>query len=213
MSFYRLGGASPMSQKRQREQTQKTNRKQKRSKTQKEAHSGGKKLIIVESPAKARTIRQIVGDEFAVESTMGHIMDLPERKFGVDLENGFTPQYVIRPKRKDVIRRLREAAKEASEVYLASDPDREGEAIAWHVAQVVKRPDAKRIEFHEITKPAVLKALQNPRDIDTNLVNAQQARRVLDRIFGYTLSPLLWQKIKKNLSAGRVQSVALRLVG
>ena len=201
-----------MSRKRQREQTQKTNRKQKRSETQKEAHSGGKKLIIVESPAKARTIRQIVGDEFAVESTMGHIMDLPERKFGVDLENGFTPQYVIRPKRKDVIRRLREAAKEASEVYLASDPDREGEAIAWHVAQVVKRPDAKRIEFHEITKPAVLKALQNPRDIDTNLVNAQQARRVLDRIFGYTLSPLLWQKIKKNLSAGRVQSVALRLV-
>ncbi|MFA0749414.1 type I DNA topoisomerase [Fervidibacter sp.] len=201
-----------MSRKRQREQPPKTNRKQKRSETQKEAHSSGKKLIIVESPAKARTIRQIVGDEFAVESTMGHIMDLPERKFGVDLENGFTPQYVIRPKRKDVIRRLREAAKEASEVYLASDPDREGEAIAWHVAQVIKRPDAKRIEFHEITKPAVLKALQNPRDIDTNLVNAQQARRVLDRIFGYTLSPLLWQKIKKNLSAGRVQSVALRLV-
>lgn len=171
-----------------------------------------KKLIIVESPAKARTIRQIVGSDFIIESTMGHIMDLPERKFGVDLENGFRPEYVIRNKRKDVIKRLREIAKQADEVYLASDPDREGEAIAWHVAQVIKRPDAKRIEFHEITKPAVLKALEHPRTIDENLVNAQQARRVLDRIFGYTLSPLLWQKIKKNLSAGRVQSVALRLV-
>lgn len=185
----------------------------KRSRTEKPIEPRvGKKLIIVESPAKARTIRQIVGDEFAVESTMGHIMDLPERKFGVDLENGFEPQYVIRPKRKEVIKRLREAAQNASEVYLASDPDREGEAIAWHVAKLIKRPDAKRIEFHEITKPAVLKALQNPRAIDENLVNAQQARRVLDRIFGYTLSPLLWQKIKRNLSAGRVQSVALRLV-
>jgi len=201
-----------MFQKRWRKQTKGASRKQGTTGTRKEASRSGKKLIIVESPAKARTIRQIVGDEFTVESTMGHIMDLPERKFGVDLENGFTPQYVVRPKRKDVIRQLREAAKKASEVYLASDPDREGEAIAWHVARVIKRPDAKRIEFHEITKPAVLKALQNPRDIDTNLVNAQQARRVLDRIFGYTLSPLLWQKIKKNLSAGRVQSVALRLV-
>ncbi len=171
-----------------------------------------KKLIIVESPAKARTVQQIVGSEFAIESTMGHIMDLPERKFGVDLENGFEPEYVIRAKRKEVIKRLREVAKHAEEVYLASDPDREGEAIAWHVAQVIKRPDAKRIEFHEITKPAVLKALENPRPIDENLVNAQQARRVLDRIFGYTLSPLLWRKIKRNLSAGRVQSVALRLV-
>lgn len=201
-----------MSQKRERKQNPKTTSKPKKAVSQNETLSSGKKLIIVESPAKARTIRQIVGDEFTVESTMGHIMDLPERKFGVDLENGFSPQYVVRPKRKEVIKRLKEAAKEASEVYLASDPDREGEAIAWHVAQVIKRPDAKRIEFHEITKPAVLKALQNPRDIDTNLVNAQQARRVLDRIFGYTLSPLLWQKIKKNLSAGRVQSVALRLV-
>ncbi len=201
-----------MSRKSQRGQSQKASSKQQKSENKTEGLSSGKKLIIVESPAKARTIRQIVGDEFAVESTMGHIMDLPERKFGVDLENGFTPQYVVRPKRKEVIKRLKEVAKEASEVYLASDPDREGEAIAWHVAQVIKRPDAKRIEFHEITKPAVLRALQNPRDIDTNLVNAQQARRVLDRIFGYTLSPLLWQKIKKNLSAGRVQSVALRLV-
>ncbi len=189
-------------------------RTRKKAEQEKKALStqSGKKLIIVESPAKARTIRQIVGDEFMVESTMGHIMDLPERKFGVDLENGFEPEYVIRAKRKDVIKRLREVAKAASEVYLASDPDREGEAIAWHVAKVMKRPDARRIEFHEITKPAVLKALENPRDIDENLVNAQQARRVLDRIFGYTLSPLLWQKIKRNLSAGRVQSVALRLV-
>ncbi|MDW8029397.1 MAG: DNA topoisomerase, partial [Armatimonadota bacterium] len=166
-----------------RQQTAKVNRKQKKLKTETETPKEGNKLIVVESPAKARTIRQIVGDDFLVESTMGHIMDLPERKFGVDLENGFTPEYV-----------------------------REGEAIAWHVAQVIRRTDAKRIEFHEITKPAVLKALENPREIDTNLVNAQQARRVLDRIFGYTLSPLLWQKIKRNLSAGRVQSVALRLV-
>lgn len=201
-----------MSRKSQRGQNPKASSKKQKSGNKTEALPSGKKLIIVESPAKARTIRQIVGDEFAVESTMGHIMDLPERKFGVDLENGFTPQYVVRPKRKEVIKRLKEVAKEASEVYLASDPDREGEAIAWHVAQAIKRPDAKRIEFHEITKPAVLRALQNPRDIDTNLVNAQQARRVLDRIFGYTLSPLLWQKIRKNLSAGRVQSVALRLV-
>jgi len=201
-----------MSRKRRQKQNPETGGKSQKTGSKASSTPSGKKLIIVESPAKARTIRQIVGDEFAVESTMGHIMDLPERKFGVDLENGFTPQYVVRPKRKEVIKRLREAAKEASEVYLASDPDREGEAIAWHVAQIIKRPDAKRIEFHEITKPAVLKALQNPRDIDTNLVNAQQARRVLDRIFGYTLSPLLWQKIRKNLSAGRVQSVALRLV-
>lgn len=170
------------------------------------------KLIIVESPAKARTIQQIVGKEFAVESTMGHIMDLPERKFGVDVDNGFEPEYVVRPQRKEVIKRLREVARQAEEIFLASDPDREGEAIAWHVAQVVRRPDAKRIEFHEITKPAVLRALEHPRTIDENLVNAQQARRVLDRIFGYTLSPLLWQKVKRNLSAGRVQSVALRLV-
>ncbi|MGQ9728391.1 MAG: type I DNA topoisomerase [Candidatus Fervidibacter sp.] len=202
-----------MAQKRRRKQELKSGQKQEKLESaEKKSPPEGKKLIIVESPAKARTVQQIVGDEFKIESTMGHIMDLPERKFGVDLENGFKPEYVVRPKRKDIIKRLREMAKEASEVYLASDPDREGEAIAWHVAQVIKRPDAKRIEFHEITKPAVLKALQNPRDIDTNLVNAQQARRVLDRIFGYTLSPLLWQKIKRNLSAGRVQSVALRLV-
>lgn len=202
-----------MVQRRRRKQELKAGlKREKLESTEKKSSPKGEKLIIVESPAKARTVQQIVGGEFKVESTMGHIMDLPERKFGVDLENGFTPEYVVRPKRKDIIKRLREMAREASEVYLASDPDREGEAIAWHVAQVIKRPDAKRIEFHEITKPAVLKALQNPRDIDTNLVNAQQARRVLDRIFGYTLSPLLWQKIKRNLSAGRVQSVALRLV-
>lgn len=198
--------------KRSGEKADRVNLGKEKSGTRRKMSASGKKLIIVESPAKARTISQIVGDEFVVESTMGHIMDLPERKFGVDLENGFTPEYVIRSKRKNVVKMLKEMAKEAEEVYLASDPDREGEAIAWHVAQIIKRPDAKRIEFHEVTKPAILKALQNPRDIDTNLVNAQQARRVLDRIFGYTLSPLLWQKIRKNLSAGRVQSVALRLV-
>lgn len=185
--------------------------RQKKTRT-KRTVSNGQKLIIVESPAKARTIRHIVGSNFYVASSMGHVRDLPESKLGVDLENDFKPHYVTIPSRRKTVQQLRKVAQKASEIYLASDPDREGEAIAWHIAQLLKHPDIKRIEFHEITKPAVLRALRNPRDIDMNLVNAQQARRVLDRIFGYTLSPLLWSKVARKLSAGRVQSVALRLV-
>ncbi|MCS7254827.1 MAG: type I DNA topoisomerase [Armatimonadota bacterium] len=173
---------------------------------------GNEKLIIVESPAKARTVQGIVGSEFKVASTMGHVRDLPESSFGVDVESDFAPRYVIIPSRRKVIRELQKAAKRAREVYIASDPDREGEAIAWHVAQLINHPHTKRVEFHEITKNAVLRALNSPRDIDMNLVNAQQARRVLDRIFGYHLSPLLWSKVARGLSAGRVQSVALMLV-
>jgi len=172
----------------------------------------GEKLIVVESPAKARTVQGIVGAGFKVLSTMGHVRDLPESSFGVDVENDFAPKYVVIPSRRKVINELKEAAKRAREVYIASDPDREGEAIAWHVAQLINCPYTKRIEFHEITRDAVLRALSSPRDIDMRLVNAQQARRVLDRIFGYHLSPLLWSKVAKGLSAGRVQSVALMLV-
>lgn len=174
--------------------------------------ASGEKLIIVESPAKARTIQGIVGKEFKVISTMGHIRDLPESSFGIDVENDFAPKYVIIPSRRKIVQELREAAKLARRIYIASDPDREGEAIAWHVAQLLKHPHTKRIEFHEVTRDAVIRALQSPRDIDIRLVNAQQARRVLDRIFGYNLSPLLWSKVARGLSAGRVQSVALMLV-
>ncbi len=172
----------------------------------------GQPLLIVESPAKARTIRSLLGRSVTVESTMGHIMDLPEKRFGVEIEKGFEPEYVLRPKRETIVERLKEVARRAREVYLASDPDREGEAIAWHIQKLVGRDDAKRIELHEITRPALEKALHSPRTVDMNLVEAQQARRVLDRIFGYSLSPLLWKKIRSKLSAGRVQSVALRLL-
>jgi DNA topoisomerase-1 len=187
-------------------------RKQNEVKAKPIAPSAGDKLIIVESPTKARTIQSIVGKDFKVISTMGHVRDLPESSFGVDVDNGFTPKYVIIPTRRKIVQELRKAAKQAREIYIASDPDREGEAIAWHVSQLVSHPNVKRIEFHEITRKAVLQALQSPREIDMHLVEAQQARRVLDRIFGYNLSPLLWSKVARGLSAGRVQSVALRLV-
>ncbi|MCS7224659.1 MAG: type I DNA topoisomerase [Armatimonadetes bacterium] len=172
----------------------------------------GQVLLIVESPAKARTIQSLLGRFALVESTMGHLMDLPEKRFGVDIEKGFEPEYVLRPKREAIVEKLRQVAQRAREIYLASDPDREGEAIAWHIQKIIERDDAKRIELHEITKPALQKALETPRAIDEKLVQAQQARRVLDRIFGYSLSPLLWKKIRSKLSAGRVQSVALRLL-
>ncbi len=172
----------------------------------------GKSLIIVESPAKTRTLKNFLGPNYRIEASMGHVRDLPKRDFGVDVEKEFTPTYEIIPDRKDVLKRLKEAVKEADEVYLASDPDREGEAIAWHLLEALKLKSAKRIQFNEITKQAVTHALVEPRTIDMDRVNAQQARRVLDRIVGYKLSPLLWQKVKKNLSAGRVQSVAVRLI-
>jgi DNA topoisomerase-1 len=170
------------------------------------------RLIIVESPSKARTLAKFLGAGYTVKASMGHIRDLPKSTLGVDLENGFRPEYtVIRGKEKQ-IRELREAAKKADEVLLAADPDREGEAIAWHLAEALKLKDPDRIEVHEITKSAVEAALKAPRKVDRNRVYAQEARRVIDRLVGYRLSPLLWRKVRTGLSAGRVQSVAVRLV-
>lgn len=172
-----------------------------------------KSLIIVESPAKARTINKFLGNSFKVESSMGHVMDLPKSVIGVDVEKDFKPRYVIIPARKKILNLLKKEAKEAQKLYLATDPDREGEAISWHLKEAMgKGKDIYRLEFHEITKKAIEDALKHPRDIDINLVNAQQARRILDRIVGYSLSPLLWKNVRQGLSAGRVQSVAVRLV-
>ncbi len=171
-------------------------------------------LVIVESPAKAKTIQKYLGKGFIVKSSYGHVRDLPKSKIGVDVEDNFTPNYIIPPKAKDHIADLKKAAKKADIIYFATDEDREGEAIAWHLYEVLA-PDpkkAKRITFAEITKSAITKAIENPRELDINLVNAQQARRVLDRLVGYELSPLLWNKVRRGLSAGRVQSVAVRLI-
>ena len=172
-------------------------------------------LVIVESPAKAKTIQKFLGKEdFVVKSSFGHIRDLQDNKLSVDVENNFSPEYVIPADKRRVVLELRRAADSAKTVWLASDEDREGEAISWHLFETLglKKDNTKRIVFHEITKDAILGAVQNPRDIDMNLVNAQQARRVLDRLVGFELSPILWRKIQPKLSAGRVQSVALRLV-
>jgi DNA topoisomerase-1 len=170
-------------------------------------------LIIVESPAKARTLKRFLGDRFDVRASMGHVRDLPEKEIAVDVESGFKPRYEIVESRKKTISELRAAVKnEGGDVILASDPDREGEAIAWHLAEVLKLRSPKRIEFHEITSDAVRRALEAPREIDMKLVNAQQARRVIDRLVGYRLSPFLWSKVQKGIGAGRVSSVALRLV-
>ncbi|GHM98561.1 DNA topoisomerase 1 [Cytophagales bacterium WSM2-2] len=173
-----------------------------------------KNLVIVESPAKAKTIEGYLGKDYKVASSMGHIRDLPKGKDAIDIKNGFEPTYEVSPEKKDVIKKLKELAKDAEMVYLASDEDREGEAISWHLKEVLKLNDKKtrRIVFTEITKNAILNAIKNPRGIDIDLVNAQQARRVLDRLVGFELSPILWKKIKTGLSAGRVQSVAVRLV-
>lgn len=173
----------------------------------------GKNLVIVESPAKAKTIGKFLGKDFVVKSSFGHIRDLPKKGLNIDIANGFEPTYEISPDKKQVVAELREAAKGA-EVWLASDEDREGEAIAWHLATALKLDPAKtkRIVFHEITKQAIEHAVANPRTVDLNLVNAQQARRVLDRLVGYELSPVLWKKVRAGLSAGRVQSVAVRLI-
>ena len=169
-------------------------------------------LIIVESPAKTKTLKNFLGAGYDIEASMGHVRDLPKSKLGVDVEQEFKPQYIPIPERKDVIKKLKAAAAKVDTVYLASDPDREGEAIAWHLNETLGLKNAKRIQFNEITATAVREALENAHEIDNDLVNAQQARRVLDRLVGYMLSPLLWRKIKKNLSAGRVQSVAVRLI-
>lgn len=173
-----------------------------------------KNLVIVESPAKAKTIEKFLGNDFQVESSYGHIADLPSKEIGVDVENGFKPKYEVSPDKKALVTKLKSLSKNAETVWLASDEDREGEAISWHLAEELKldTKKTKRIVFHEITKSAILKAIDNPREIDYNLVNAQQARRVLDRLVGYELSPVLWRKIKGGLSAGRVQSVSVRLI-
>ena len=172
-----------------------------------------KNLVIVESPAKAKTIEKFLGKDFKVMSSYGHIRDLKKKEFSIDIET-FNPIYEIPSDKKDLVKSLRENAKEAETVWLASDEDREGEAISWHLSEVLKLPQesTKRIVFHEITKPAILEAIENPRTIDLNLVKAQQARRVMDRIVGFKVSPILWKKVKPSLSAGRVQSVAVRLI-
>ena len=173
-----------------------------------------KNLVIVESPAKAKTIEKFLGSDYQVESSYGHIADLPSKEIGVDVENGFKPKYEVSADKKVLVGKLKALSKKAEMVWLASDEDREGEAISWHLAEELHLDPAKtkRIVFHEITKNAILKAIDNPRQIDYNLVNAQQARRVLDRLVGYELSPVLWRKIKGGLSAGRVQSVSVRLI-
>jgi len=171
-----------------------------------------KPLIIVESPTKARTIKKFLPARYAVRASVGHVRDLPKSTLGVDVEHDFTPKYLTIKGKGEVIKDLKSAVKGASEVYLATDPDREGEAIAWHLAELLKLPKPKRIELHEITKEAALAALRHPHPIDMDRVNAQQARRILDRLVGYKISPLLWSKVRGGLSAGRVQSVAVRLI-
>src|SRR5512135_656362 len=173
-----------------------------------------KSLVIVESPAKAKTISKILGKSYEVKASVGHVKDLPVKEMGIEIDNNFTPKYIVIPGKEKVIRELKKASKEAEVIYLAPDPDREGEAIAWHIADEVKGKSKKvyRIKFNEITKTAVLDSIKNPGEIDLRKVDAQQARRVLDRLVGYELSPLLWRKVRRGLSAGRVQSVAVRLV-
>jgi DNA topoisomerase-1 len=172
-------------------------------------------LIIVESPTKAKTISKFLDRNYKVLSSYGHIRDLPKAELGVDIEKNFKPKYVIPTKARQRVKELKEAAKKADLIILATDEDREGESIAWHILQILdsgKIKNYQRIVFHEITKKAIEKALKNPRKIDVDLVNAQQARRILDRLVGYKLSPFLWKKVIKGLSAGRVQSVAVRLI-
>src|SRR6266498_2459863 len=186
-----------------------------------------KPLVIVESPAKAKTIAGILGRDFVVESSIGHIRDLPRNasevpaaykseawsRMGVDVDNGFKPIYVITPDKRRQVTKLKSLLKEASELYLATDEDREGESIAWHLTEVLNpRVPVKRMVFHEITRPAILFAVDNPRELDRRLVDAQEARRILDRLYGYEVSPVLWKKVMPGLSAGRVQSVATRIL-
>ena len=173
-----------------------------------------KNLVIVESPAKAKTIEKFLGKDYKVESSFGHIADLPSKELGVDVEKDFSPKYIVDQDKKALVKKLKDLAKKADTIWLASDEDREGEAISWHLAETLEldRAKTKRIVFNSITKSAIQKAIENPREINYNLVNAQQARRVLDRLVGYELSPVLWKKIKPGLSAGRVQSVAVRLI-
>ena len=172
-------------------------------------------LVIVESPAKKKIIQGYLGEDFVVESSVGHIRDLPKKGgMAIDIDNGFKPNYVISEDKKKVVKHLKSIVKGVKKVWLATDEDREGEAIAWHLTEALdlKSENTNRIVFHEITKTAISNAIKNPRKINNNLVNAQQARRVLDRLVGFELSPILWRKVKQGLSAGRVQSVAVRLI-
>src|SRR3989338_724617 len=175
--------------------------------------NSGESLVIVESPAKSKTIEKFLGKGYVVRASMGHVIDLPMRKMGVDIENDFKPSYVVIAKKKKLLSELKSEAKDKEIIYIATDPDREGEAIGWHLAEHLgKNKEIKRVVFHEITKKAVEEAFSNPGHIDMKLVSAQQARRILDRIVGYSLSPLLWKNITRGLSAGRVQSVAVKLI-
>src|ERR671931_2829935 len=174
-----------------------------------------KALVVVESPAKAKTINKYLGKDYKVVASMGHVRDLPKSKLGVDVEEGFEPSYEVIASRKKVLKELKDEAKKADEIFVATDPDREGEAIGWHLAEELgsgNRKKIRRLMFNEITKRGVLSALEKPTTIDKKLVDAQQARRVLDRLVGYKISPLLWDKVRRGLSAGRVQTVALRLI-
>src|SRR2546427_9572198 len=175
----------------------------------------GNTLVVVESPAKAKTIKKYLGSGYVVKASVGHVMDLPKSRIGVDIENGFQPVYEVIEAKKKVVADLKAAAKTAERVLLATDPDREGEAIAWHVYEQLKRTKipAQRILFNEITKKAIQEAIQNPLQLNRDLYDAQQARRGLDRLVGYPISPILWKKVRRGLSAGRVQSVAVRLGG
>ena len=171
-------------------------------------------LVIVESPAKAKTLARVLGKSYVIKASLGHIRDLPKSRIGVDIEHDFEPKYVVSRDKSKTVKELKEAVKDASTVYLATDPDREGEAIAWHLAAATRadKTSFRRVVFHEITSDAIGEAFKHPRDIYMHLVDAQQARRIVDRLVGYKLSPLLWRKVRRGLSAGRVQSVAVKIV-
>ena len=173
-----------------------------------------KNLVIVESPAKAKTLKKFLGSNYKIEASMGHVRDLPKSEMGIDIDNDFEPKYITIRGKGQLLAKLRKEVKSVDKIYLATDPDREGEAISWHLLYSLNLHDKNvfRITFNEITKTAVQKSIKQAREIDMDLVDAQQARRALDRIVGYKMSPLLWQKIKKGLSAGRVQSLALKLI-
>jgi DNA topoisomerase-1 len=196
--------------------TKATKAKSSKASAAKSLNAAGKNLVIVESPAKARTVGQILGPKYVVAASQGHLRDLPKSKIGVDVEQGFEPSYVIMQDKKSLLTQLKKAGDSAKEIYLATDPDREGEAISWHLQEAAnwqhRAAPPKRVVFHEITKEAVEEAFTHPREIDMQLVNAQQARRILDRLVGYQISPLLWRRVQRGLSAGRVQSVSLRMV-
>ena len=175
--------------------------------------ASGRPLVIVESPAKAKTISRFLGDEFDVRASVGHVADLPSKGLAVDVDNGFKPTYELTERGKQVVRDLRAALKDASELYLATDEDREGEAISWHLLEYLKpKVPVKRMVFHEITRAAIDHAVENPRSIDYGLVDAAETRRILDRLYGYEVSPILWRKVNRGLSAGRVQSPTIRLI-